>query len=101
MIKVRIGDVAMGICFWPPPPAGPGPLPSVGIISTGNPMDLSGGFPTAGIADIAIFPCGPALIMMPIPMDISLMPRATLGASVVGPICQSVVVTGNPMDISI
>jgi len=101
MIKTRIGDIATGICFWPPPPAGPGPLPATGIVVSGNPMDLSGGLPTAGLGDIVLWPCGPGMITIGNPTNISMLPRSTLGAPVTGGISQGIISTGNPMDLSI
>jgi len=98
MLKTRIGDIAVGICIYPPPI---GAVPSTGVVVTGNPTDLSLGPPTAGIGDIVMWPCGPGTIVFAIPNDISLMPRSHLGAPVMGGNNSGTIVTGNPLDISL
>jgi len=101
MIVTRIGDTAFGTCFWPPPPAGPGPQPATGIVISGDPMNLNSGMPTSGLGDTVVFPCGTAIIMTGMPRDLnSGKPVSTLGASVVGPIVQAMVVSGDPMNLS-
>ena len=98
MLASKIGDSAFGICFWPPPPAGPGPLPSVGIVVSGDPLSLNAGMPTSRIGDMVIFPCGMSLIMSGATMDLSSgLPTANLGATVVGPMVQATIVSGDPL----
>jgi len=102
MIVARIGDPVNGICMWPPPPSGPGPLPGVGIITSGNPQELSGGMPVARIGDMVVFPIGPAFITSGTPQDISAgMPIARAGDIVIGPLVTAgIIVGGMPDEIS-
>jgi uncharacterized Zn-binding protein involved in type VI secretion len=101
MIVTRIGDSAFGTCFWPPPTAGPGPLPATGIVVTGDPMELNSGMPTSRIGDTLVFPCGTAMIMSGAVMDLATgMPTSNLGAMVVGPMVQAVITSGDPLNIS-
>lgn len=98
MYKVRIGDVVVGTCIWPPPV---GPTPAVGIVSTGDPTDLSAGMPSSGMGDIVIWPCGAGIIAAALPNDITMQPRANLGMPVLGGNNYGVLSSGNPTDISI
>lgn len=102
MIVARIGDMVSGIMMYPPPPAGPGPIPGVGIIVGGDPLNMSGGTPVARIGDTVIFPIGPAFIVSGTPNDLSTaLPVARLGDMVVGPlVTNGIITTGNPTDIS-
>jgi len=98
MIVTRIGDTAIGICFWPLPI---GPQPATGIVVSGDPMNLNGGVPTSGLGDTVVFPCGTAIIMSGIPKDLTRgLPTSSLGANVVGPIVQATIVSGDPMNLS-
>lgn len=102
MIVNRIGDTVFGICFWPPPPAGIGPTPAVGIIVSGDPLALDSGLPIAGLGDTVIFPCGTAIIMGGTPMELnSGKPTSILGTTVIGPMVQAVTVVGDPLNISV
>ena len=97
-MRVRLGDTAFGTCFWPPPV---GPQPAVGIIISGNPQELSGGLPVAGVSDMVAFPCGIGLIMAGAPTDMNLFPQSSVGAPISGPMVQAVTTSGNPQDLSI
>jgi len=101
MITTRIGDMAFGICYYPPPPFGPGPTPSVGIVSSGDPNNLSGGLPTSALGDIVIFPCGVGIIVSGITNSLtSGVPTSSLGSSVVGPIFQGNIVSGDTNNLN-
>ena len=101
MTVARIGDSVMATCMWPVPPAGPGPLPCVGIITGGDPNDISI-MPEARIGDTVIFPIGPAFITAGNPNDMSAgMPVARIGDPVIGPLVTAGIITmGNPNEIS-
>lgn len=101
MLQTRIGDIAFGICFWPPPPAGPGPLPSTGIVVSGFGNMLSSGLPASSMGDIVMFPCGTSLIMGGLPTKLNPMPASTLGAPVLGPLVQAMIVSGDPMSLNL
>jgi len=102
MLVTRIGDLAFGICFWPPPPAGPGPLPAVGIVITGKPTILDGGLPISTIGDSVVFPCGIAMITGGSPMELSTgMPTCVLGTPVIGPLSFGSIITGNPTHLTV
>jgi len=97
MIVTRIGDIAFGTCFWPLI----GPQPAVGIVISGDPMELNSGMPTSGIGDMVVFPCCMGIIVVGTPQDlVSGKPTSTLGSTVIGPIVQAMIATGDPMDLS-
>ena len=98
MLKVRIGDISVGTCIWPPPI---GPQPAVGIVSSGAPNDLSSGVPTAGLGDVVVWPCGVGMITGALPNNITLQPRANIGMPTTGSNNFGILSTGNPTDISI
>lgn len=102
MIVARIGDTVSGIMMYPPPPAGPGPIPGVGIITGGDPNNLSGGLPVARIGDTVMFPIGPAFITTGTPNELSTAPPvARVGDSVIGPLVTGGIITmGNANDMS-
>ncbi len=102
MTVARIGDSVMGTCMWPVPPAGPGPLPCTGIITGGDPQNMSGGMPVARIGDTVVFPIGPAFIMTGTPNELSTAPPvARLGDTVIGPLVTAGIITmGDPNHMS-
>jgi len=101
MIVTRIGDTAFGICFWPPPPAGPGPQPATGIVVSGDPVSLESGPPISRTGDMVAFPCGIGIIATGTTNELnSGLPTSTLGSTVVGPIIQAMITTGAPNNLS-
>ena len=51
----RLGDIVVGTCFNVA--AHGTPIPSVGIIATGNPTTLTNGLPQAKTGDVVIWMC--------------------------------------------
>jgi len=94
MLQARIGDIVIGTCFLPG-----GPIAATGIISTGDPLTISGGTPAAYLGGVVIFPCGTGIIMTGTPTTILNLPAATLGSPVAGGTNQGIIATGNPTDI--
>jgi len=95
MLSIRIGDIAVGFCPCPPSPA----CPAVGVIVSGDMMNLSSGMPRARISDIVMFPCGPFIITTGDFNNLSSgMPIGMIGSQCVGA-GTGTVVTGNPMEI--
>jgi len=102
MLTTRIGDTAFGICFWPPPPVGPGPLPSIGIVVSGNPLELNSGLPTSSLGDIVVFPCGMGIIAGGSVQDLNAgLPTSNLMKPVIGPLVQASIVSGDPLKLTL
>jgi len=98
MLRAKIGDIVIGTCFYPPPV---GPVPSTGIIVSGNPMDLTSGAPAARMGDIVVWPCGTGTIITGTPTFLSAgLPCARLGDSVIGSNNNGTIIVGSPTDIS-
>jgi len=94
MLTIRIGDIAAGIC-----PCPPAMCPAVGVVATGNMMNIDTGMPIARLGDMVMFPCGSFIIMIGTPMDIEAgLPASTIGTSCVGA-GTGIVTTGNPTHI--
>jgi len=95
MLQARLGDIVVGVCCYPEI----GCVGSTGIISTGDPLTLSGGSPVAQLGGVVIWPCGVGIILTGSPTKIDSVPAASLESSVAGGNNSGIISTGNPTDI--
>lgn len=91
MILARVGDTVVGVC-----PSPSGPVPAVGVISSGSPRALETSTPIARVGDIVTFPCGVSTIVTGAPRYLEAgTPVARIGDAVAG-IGNGTITTGSP-----